>query len=216
MQRHSKITVVVLALSLGLPMAFAQNTAPETKPGQPDWKGQPPAQGRGDHASADRQGSWNREAWRGQGQRMGMHRRSWGERDFMLARLVSNPSLRERLGITPEQASKIRTRVSDFRKTQIRNGAELQVKHLELNDLLSADKPDRGAIDKTLQEISALRLSGEKAAIDFRLAMRDALTPEQRQKLMQMRQERFRRGGPGRGMPAGPRAELSSPDTASE
>jgi hypothetical protein len=50
----------------------------------------------------------------------------------------------ERLGISPEQALKIRTQTSDFHKAQICNRAELQVKHIELNDLLSADKPDRG------------------------------------------------------------------------
>jgi Spy/CpxP family protein refolding chaperone len=197
---------VVLALLLGLPLAFGQNTAPGTKPEQPQWKGQPPAQGR----TEGREMQW------GHGRRMGMHREGWGEQEFMLARLVSNPTLRERLGITPEQASKIRIQASGFRKVQIRNGAELQVKHLELNDLLSADKPDRAAIDKTLQEISVLRLSGDKAAIDFRLAMRDALTPEQKQKLMQMRQERFQRGGPGHEMRPGPRAELSAPDSAGE
>jgi Spy/CpxP family protein refolding chaperone len=207
---------VILALLLALPLAFGQNPAPGTKPEQPQWKGQPPAQGRWGHLPAERQGSWGRGARWGQGRRMGMHRGGGGEREFMLARMVNNPSLRERLGITPEQALKIRTRVSAFQKVQIRNEADLRVKHLELNDLLAADKPDRGAIDKTLQEIGALRLSGEKATIDFRLDMRDALTPEQRQKLMQMRQERFHRGGQGHEMRPGPRAELSSPDEANE
>jgi len=126
----------------------------------------------------------------------------------MLARLVSNPSFRERLGITPEQALKIRTQTSDFRKKQIRNRAELQVKHIELRDLLSADKPDRAAIDKKLQEISAVRLDGARSRVDFHLAMREALTPEQRQKLHQMREEFFRHGAPGHQRPHGPSAGM--------
>jgi hypothetical protein len=139
------------------------------------------------------------------GRRMGMHRRGRGQRQFRLVRLVSNPALRERLGISPEQAQKIRTQVFDFRKAQVRNRAELQVKHLELHELLSADQPDRGAIDQKLQELSALQLAGAKSAIDFRLAMRAALTPDQQQKLRQMKEEFFRHGAPGH---EGPRCPM--------
>ena len=111
------------------------------------------------------------ERW-GQCHRMGM--RCQEHHQFMLARMVSNPSFRERLGVTPEQAQKIRTQTFDFRKTQIRNRAELQVKRLELHELLSVDNPDRAAIDNKLQEISAVQLAGKKSAIDFHLAMRAA------------------------------------------
>jgi Spy/CpxP family protein refolding chaperone len=142
----------------------------------------------------------------GHARRMRMHRQ------FMLARLVRNPSVRTRLGITPEQALKIRTQTSDFRKTQIRNRAELQVKHLELHDLMSADKPDRSAIDKKLQEISAVQLARARSAIDFRLAMREALTPDQKEKLREMRAEFFRQRGPGHQGSHGPMGEAPSPD----
>ena len=100
----------------------------------------PPRGGRGQWGAMEKR--WGQNRW------SGMHRRGWGHRQFMLARLVSDPSFRERLGITPEQVLKIRTQTSDFRKKQIRNQAELQVKRIELHDLLSADKPDRAAIDK--------------------------------------------------------------------
>ena len=53
---------------------------------------------------------------------------------------------------------------------------------MDLNDLLAADKPDRAAIDSKLQEIGAAQIAAEKAAIDNRLNMRDALTPLQRQR----------------------------------
>ena len=46
-----------------------------------------------------------------------------------------------------------------FRKTQIRNSADLQIKRMDLDDLLSADKPDRSAIDSKLQKIGAAQIA---------------------------------------------------------
>ncbi len=120
----------------------------------------------------------------------------------MLARLVNNPTFRERIGMTPEQAQKIRTETFDFRKAEIRNRADLQVKKLELRELVSAETPDRSAINSKLEEISAARLAQAKAAVNFHLDMRDALTPDQKLKLQEMRQQffqhrRFGLNGPG-------------------
>jgi Spy/CpxP family protein refolding chaperone len=131
----------------------------------------------------------------------------------MLLRLVNNPMMRQRVGITTEQAAKIRQQTSDFLKQQIRSRANMQVQRIDLQNLMAAENPDRAAIDKTLEQISALRLAQSKADVDFRLAMRNALTPEQQQKLMQMRQEFMRRGpgGPGRMGPRGPRGMMNRP-----
>jgi Spy/CpxP family protein refolding chaperone len=123
---------------------------------------------------------------------MGMRGRGRGPRGFGFGRLLNDPNVRQQLGITDAQAAKIRQQESDFRKAEIRNRADLQIKRMDLNDLLSADKPDRSAIDKKLQEVGAAQLSLEKSAIDFRLTMREALTPEQRQKLQQIMRQRRR------------------------
>jgi len=207
MRSQSKIAIALLTLVVGLPLAFGQNAAPGAASESPAGKDGPAMHDRMHRPPVGMRGQWRpaRARW-AHGRRMGMRRR------FMLARLVNKPAFRERLGITPEQALKIRTQTSDFRKTQIRNRAELQVKHLELHDLLQADKPDRGAIDKKLQEISAVRLASAKSAIDFRLAMRDALTPDQREKLRQMRAEFFRQHGPVHPGPHGPMGEAASPN----
>jgi Spy/CpxP family protein refolding chaperone len=73
-----------------------------------------------------------------------------------------------------------------------------------LKDLLAADKPDRAAINAKLQEISAAQLSLQKSAIDYRLTMRDAITPAQRDKLRQLMRDRWRREGRGRPGADGP------------
>ncbi len=151
----------------------------------------------------------------------GMGPRPWmgGHAHHGLAKLVSNPRVRERLGITPELASKIRQEEMGFRKAQIRNRADLEVERLELAELLAADHPDRTAIDKKLRKVSDIQLAVEKSRIDRRLALREALTTEQRDKLKQMFSEfrghrgsgRFGPGGSGGAGPRGPRPQGPPP-----
>jgi Spy/CpxP family protein refolding chaperone len=141
-----------------------------------------------------------------------------GRRRFAFARLLNDPSIRQQVGITDAQAATIRKQELDFRKTEIRGRADLEVKRIDLKDLLAADKPDRTAINAKLQEIGAAQLSLQKSAIDYRLTMRDAITPAQRDKLRQVMRDRWQRsGGPGRagrqgGGRSGARGPAAAPD----
>ncbi len=201
MRIHSKIALALVSAAVSLPLAFGQNGAPASAPPPPPSQSQAGPNQQVRHRiimhqdRMDRPGRWDRGDNHGDWGRMHHHR------DFMLARLANNPAFRERIGMTPEQAQKIRTETFDFRKTEIRNRADVQVKQLELRQLLSAETPNRSAINSKLEEISAARLAQAKAAVNFHLDMRAALTPDQKLKLQQMRQEffqhRFGPGGPG-------------------
>jgi Spy/CpxP family protein refolding chaperone len=138
-----------------------------------------------------------------QGGQMGRRGRGMGGRGFGGGGFLNNPAMRQRLGITSDQAAKIHQQDLDFQKSQIRNRADLDVKRIELNELLAADNPDRSAINAKLQEVSAAQMASEKAGIDNRLALRDVLTPAQRTQLQQLRTN-----GPqaGAATPAQPRA----------
>lgn len=128
-----------------------------------------------------------------------------------LSRIVNNPDLREKLGITIEQAAKIRQQETDFQKAGVMNRAKSEVAHMELRQLISADKPDRAAIDKKLADISTAQLVSEQTRVHHELDMKTALTPDQQAKLkelMQARRPGMRgpggpnggpQGGPGRG-----------------
>ena len=203
MRIHSKVALALVSLAVSLPLAFGQNAAPASAP--PPSPSQSQAgpnhqfRHRGLH-QMNRPGSWDRGDMRwGYGDWGRMH----GHHEFMLARLANNPAFRERIGMTPEQAQKIRTETFDFRKAEIRNRGDLQVKKLELREMLSAETPDRSAIGSKLEEISAARLVQAKADVNFHLDMRTALTPDQKLKLQEMRQDffhhRFGPGGPGEG-----------------
>jgi Spy/CpxP family protein refolding chaperone len=197
-----KIGLGILALAVGLPVAYAQMPSQGTAAPPQRW-----AQGSGERGPWHGPMTGGGRAWASRGGMRGPGMRGRGGPAAMLLRLVNNPMMRQRVGITTEQAAKIRQQTSDFLKQQIRGRANMEVQRIDLRNLMAAENPDRAAIDKTLGEISALRLAQSKANVDFQLTMRNALTPEQRQKLMQMRQEFMRRGHErgGRTGPRGPR-----------
>jgi Spy/CpxP family protein refolding chaperone len=209
MRIRSKAALAVLALALSWTPALAQ--------GDPQ---DPPVQQQGPPGGFGPRGPMRNLRGRGPdgGGRPGWGRKrgGFGRRGLMgsggsfggdgLLRALRDPDIRKQVGVTDDQFAKIRQMGSDFRKTQIRNRADLQIKRIDLRDLLSADKPDRAAIDSKLQEISAAQLAVEKAAVGYRLDLRDTITPAQRDKLRQAIKDRWQggRGGPGR--PGGPQA----------
>ena len=204
MDIRSKSALAVLALALSCSPILAQDDPPgppAERQASPDGFGP-----RGDMrhmGPMEWRGEWDgaRGGW-GQGGRMGMRGPGREHGEFGLSRILNDPDICEKVGVTTEQVAKIRQQESDFRKAEIRNRADLKVKRIDLNDLLAADKPDRTAIDSKLQEISTAQLALEKSRIDNRLNMRDALTPAQRQKLRDLINERRQRGD--RSGPRGP------------
>ena len=231
-----KASFATLALVMGslLATAHAAQQGPPPDPpgdqgGRPDGPGGPGGRmrmgmhmGPGDDGPDGREGRgggegrwggrgrWGRDGdGGGRGGRLGMGmgmRGRGGPGEFGLAGLLNNPEVRQQIGVSADQAAKIRQQESDFRKTEIRNRADLQVKRIDLRDLLSADKPDRAAIDSKLQDISTSQLAMEKAAVGHQLDMREALTPAQREKLRQwMMQRRDRERGAERGEGGGQR-----------
>jgi len=205
---YSKAALGVLALALSFSPLLAQD-GPQDPPS--DHQGARDGYGsRGSMGSRENQGRWgHRHGGFGRGGRSG-HRHSG------FARLLNDPAIRQQAGISDEQAATIRKQEADFRRAEIRGRADLEVKRLDLKDLLAADKPDRAAINAKLQEISAAQLSLQKSAIDYRLTIRDAITPAQREKLRQLMRDRWQRDGrgrPGADGPGrrGPRSQGSTP-----
>jgi len=201
MKIHSKAAIALLALVMSAPMVLAQDPDPGPGPAQmgpPDGQGPGPQfvyrqrfEARDDGDGNVRWGGGDRGWDRDRGEEMGGHEHP----GFMLDRIVSNPEMREKLGISADQAEKIRHQFTAFRIAQVRSQADAEVKRIELHDLLSADNPDKAAIDSKVDEIGAARLAQAKARVDFGLSMRDALTPDQRAKLKELMRKRFSEHG---------------------
>ena len=188
----SKTLVAVLALAASPLFAAPQGTAEgQSSPANPPASNQ--AQPQAQPNKPGRRHHWRRHRRR-------HHRRHHRRRVSLMLR---NPAIRERLGITTEQAARIQARQSAFVKAMIRDRAEVQVKRLELRELLAAEKPDRAAIEQKLAQLNEVQFAMQKTALEHRLALRELFTLEQRQKMRELFWE-MRRGG-GRFGPPAPR-----------
>jgi len=87
------------------------------------------------------------------------------------------------LNLTKEQSDKI----ADLRDKQERRAidlrAQIQTAQLDLRKLMRADKPDKAAIGKQIDRVSALRADLQKSRVGTMLDVREILTPEQREKM---------------------------------
>jgi len=94
----------------------------------------------------------------------------WGRR---IARL------KDQLGLSDEQATQIRKVLGEARKPSIKIRADLKVARIELGELATQEKIDRGKIDAKLKQIGQLKLRLLGLRVDVVLATRNILTSEQ-------------------------------------
>ena len=93
----------------------------------------------------------------------------------------------EALELTSEQIKKIKAMRLDMAKEMVKLRSELELKQLELKELMSVDEPEIRLIEAKIDEMAPLRTELQKNRIGHRLAVRDVLTPEQKEKLELMR-----------------------------
>ena len=140
---------------------------------------------------------------------------AWGRQEQgmgpRLLAMLENDRVRTELSITDQQADRLRQIAVDTEKFSVKTRAEIVVCSMELRELLRADKPEREAVMKKVQEISDLRGQILKQRIESLLATKAVLTPEQQKKVRALLEhrdapragrERFRPQPPG--APAGP------------
>jgi Spy/CpxP family protein refolding chaperone len=135
------------------------------------------------------------------GRAQGEEQGGWGGRQeygmgprFMA--MLENDRVRTALGLTDQQAERLRQIALDTEKFTVKTRAEVAVRSMDLRELLRADKPEREAVMKKVQEISDLRGQIMKQHMESLLATKTVLTPEQQRKMRAMLEHR---GGPGAG-----------------
>lgn len=99
------------------------------------------------------------------------------------------------LDLTEEQQTRIESITTDAMKEHLPIKSRLQTLKAELDELLIADNPNQGAINRKIDEMSSLRTEMQKSHIDTRLRIRELLTDDQRIKFDAMRMH-----GPGKRM----------------
>jgi Spy/CpxP family protein refolding chaperone len=128
-----------------------------------------------------------------------------------LLRMAENPRVRQMLGLTDEQVGRLHKIGIEAEKASVQTRADMELRHIELRELMQADNPDHDAIMQKLDEVNALRGKMEKQHVETMLSARSVLTPEQLKKVKAFMENRGfgggeergrmmeRRGGPGMG-----------------
>lgn len=83
------------------------------------------------------------------------------------------------LNLTPEQKTQLQTLRDNFRKDTVFLRNNIKVKKLELKTLWTVPKPEKDKIIAKQKELNDLRIQLQMKFIDFRLAARGYLTPDQ-------------------------------------
>ncbi len=199
MRRKIAIGVLSLLVLLGAAMvSWAEEAAPQgvgPGEGQHQWGDGPHRFAGHGFGEFGREGQMGRFGEHGMGwQRGSRHEFGGGEH---LLRMAENPRVRQYLGLTDEQVARLHKIGIDQEKASVQARADLELRHIELRELLRADNPDHDAIMQKLDEVNALRGKMQKQQVETLLTARSVLTPEQVKKIKTFIESRG--GGPGRG-----------------
>ena len=113
-------------------------------------------------------------------------------------RMAENPRVRQYLGLTDEQVGRLHTISVDAQKASVQTRADMELRHIELREMMRADNPDQSAIMAKLDEVNALRGKMQKQNVETMLSARSVLTPEQQKKVKTFLENRGAGGGPER------------------
>lgn len=109
------------------------------------------------------------------------------------------------IGLTADQAAKLKAINLDLARTRIKTESEIQVAELELADLLDNEKAGLDAIEGKVKQSEMLEVGLRMAAIKAKREALALLTPEQREKEKAEHEKMMRQmgGGMGGGMMGG-------------
>ncbi|MGB7267833.1 MAG: periplasmic heavy metal sensor [Terracidiphilus sp.] len=134
----------------------------------------------------------------GMGPGFGEHRPPM-ERAFgpggLQGRYWNNPNIVKQLTLTDDQRKAMDDILHKHLMTLVDLQANLKKAELEMQPLMSADTPDRAAIEGQISKVVEARAALEKANSLFLLDLRMQLKPEQWKQLKTMRMDHMHRGG---------------------
>ena len=175
-------------------VGWAEEGAPQSADpgqGQHQWGGGPQRPGDGGRRQFGQEGRGGEFGGRGMGWQHGGRGR-FGGGDHLL-RLAENPRVRQYLGLTDDQVGRLHKIGIDAEKASVQTRADMQLRHIELGELLRADNPDHDAIMQKLDEVNTLQGKMQKQHVETLLSARSVLTPEQLKKVKTFMENRGRR-----------------------
>lgn len=92
----------------------------------------------------------------------------------------------EDIGLTPEQKAKIEDININTRKTVIPFRSQIELRQIDMEKEMKAEKPNKDKILKIAQEIHELEWQIKKTHLEKKFSIASLLTPEQRAKMKMM------------------------------
>ncbi len=106
-------------------------------------------------------------------------------------RLLSDPEVQERAGVTDEQVTALEDLMYETRLAMIEHRAEAEVAQIELGRLWQDDEPNADAIHAAIDEVAEFNAERDHLQADTRLTAQSILTAEQRETLQEIARERM-------------------------
>jgi Spy/CpxP family protein refolding chaperone len=144
-------------------------------------------------------------AWAGPGEGRGDGEQGRGERAMgpggpqamgarMLQRVMENPEVAKKLGITEEQAAALQTSFYEQEKKMVALQSEAELAQIEVRRLMDQDDPSAETLMAAIDKAGAARTAIQKASVEQRLAVRKIVGPETMKKIKQQLGERMNKG----------------------
>ncbi|MBA3966299.1 MAG: periplasmic heavy metal sensor, partial [Nitrospirales bacterium] len=92
---------------------------------------------------------------------------------------LSPLDMKEELGLSEGQVTRLRPLELDYRKTMIQNGADLRVAMVDMGTLMDAKQADMAAITSKIDEISLLQKNMMMYRVGSYLKVKEVLSPVQ-------------------------------------
>ena len=100
-----------------------------------------------------------------------------------------SPKLAKELTLSDEQVEHIKVKVLETQKAKTELQAQVKIAQLDLNHALDKDNVDLDAVMQKIEEIGKFRTELQKATVAHTVHIKNILTPEQREKLQDMRKK---------------------------
>lgn len=97
--------------------------------------------------------------------------------------------LMEKIDLTKEQKETIQKILSEHKKDIIKKDADQRLAEVELQEMLSREKPDMGLVKNQIQKIANLKADIQFARIKMQIDLKNVLTDEQKAKIEKLIQD---------------------------
>ena len=114
-----------------------------------------------------------------------------GVEGFIVDRLINDAEMGKQLNLTQDQTDKLRTLRADMQKQMVDLRDRMEKAARKQAELVSATTPDEAAVMKAVDDTGAARTAIAKVQVRHLLDVMKVLTPDQQQKLKDMRRDQM-------------------------